>query len=178
MANEIFFFATKEDLLSIVRNVEQMIHLKYVQAKAYDSKNIKIYESLEDYNEIGINKSGNHQSENFLVLESDDELILREVQQLGGSNKYYVDQMKNQNSVLLWPGGIYEMDYLICGHIGTIHTSTNSKKIFNMYKKYIRLICKKKVGKYYISNNAMNLFNELRFITINVNQSKEYDLKL
>lgn len=178
MANELFFFLTRDDLVNILQNVERNVQLKYIEAKAYADDDIKEYISLMEYDELGINKSGDHQSEGFLVLEKNEKLILREVQQVDGTTKYFVDQLKNENSVTFWPGGMHKEKYLICGHVGTVNTSESSKRIFKLFQKFIKKRCKTKVGRYYIGNDAINLNGNLRFITISVNQPKEYDIKI
>lgn len=177
MANEIYFFTTKLDLIKIIQNVEQNIQLKYIETNSYDSSEIKVYDSLEEYENIGINLSGDHQSESFLVLEKNDQLNIREVKQINSGVKYYVDQMENENSIVIWPGGIYKNHYLICGHAGTINKTPESKKILNIFNKNIKKQCNQKIGRYYIGKDAQKLFNQIRFITINVNQSEEYDVK-
>lgn len=178
MAKELYFFLTKEDWFRISANVEQSIQLKYIPAKTYSSNEIKEYVSLKDYEELGINKSGNHQTESFLMLEKDKKLKVREVKQVDGEIMYFVDQSRNEDSVLLWPGGMHMNTYLICGHMGTIHTTEKSKKIFSIFEKAIKKQCKTKVGRYYVGDDAKTICNNVRFITINVNQSKEYDLKI
>lgn len=178
MANEIYFFATKEDLLRIIQKVEQNIKLKYVENNSYDSNEIKIFNSLEEYENIGINLSGNHQSQSFLVLEWNDILNIREVKQTSGGMKYCVDQMVNENSIVIWPGGTYKDKYLICGHMGTIHKTLKSKNLFNIFQKAIKKECSKKVARYFIGNEAIKQCEQMRFITMNVNQSEEYDIKI
>lgn len=181
MAKELYFFLTKEDWLQILEGIEQTSSFKYILAKAYSSdefNEMKEYVSLKDYNGLGLNESGNHQTESFLVLERDEILNVREVEQVDGGIRYIVDQLKNEKSVFLWPGGIHRNQYLICGHIATIHTGEKSKKIYSMFEKSIKKQCKTKVGRYYVGNEAIKLRNKVRFITININQSEEYDLKI
>ena len=86
--------------------------------------------------------------------------------------------MNNEESVLFWPGGIFENKYLICGHVGTVYLNEKSKKILDIIQKIIKKQCETKVGRYYISKEAKKMYNNLRFITININQSKEYDIKI
>lgn len=178
MAKEIYFFCTKNDLINILQNVEEIIQLKYVEVKSCSSPNFEEYNSLEEYKEFGTNKSGNHQSESFLVLEKSDKLVVREVQQSVGVIKYFIDQSMNKNSISIWPGGIYDNKYLICGHVGTINTTEKAKNIFNAFQKQIKKQCVFRAGRYYVGEEAKDLYNRLRFITININQPSEYDLKI
>ena len=178
MAKEIFFFLTKNDWTKVLESLEKSLQLKYIQAKAYSSKEIKEYNSLVEYEEFGINKSGDHQTESFMVLEKNENVRIREVQQVDGGMKYFVDQMENEKSVVLWPGGMHTNKFFICGHMGTIHSDEKSKKIFNLFQSAIKKQCNTKVGRYYVGNDAKTIYNDVRFITINTNQSREYDLKI
>lgn len=178
MTKEIFFFATKNDLLSIINEVQRYESLKYIPTGSYLSKDIIEYLSLEKYENLGINKSGDHQTESFLVLRKTDRLRIREVEQTDGSLLYFVDQLENEDSIVLWPGGINKGEFLICGHASTINESKLSRVLFNYFSKNIKRLCKKQVGRYYIGEGAQSLYGEMRFITINVNQSTDYDLKM
>ena len=178
MAREIYFFMTRDDLLCMLQKVEESIGVKYIENKAYYSKNIFVYDSLKDFESLGFNKTGNHQSESFLVLNKLDELYLEERQQYDGKMRYLADQSNNVDSVIFWPGGTYQDQFLICGHVGTISTSEKSKKILKVFQKYIKNQCKYKVGRYYFSDHVREISNEIRLITINVNEAKEYDLTI
>lgn len=178
MAKEIFFFLSKKDLVGVLQELEKSLQLKYIIVKSYISNNIKEYKSLVDYEALGVNKSGNHQSESFLVLDKSSKLILKEVMQTDNTIRYIVSQERNMDSVVFWPSGIYENSYFICGHVGTISSSEMSQKIFTAFQKAIKKKCTTRIGRYYIGEEAKKSYNHMRFITINVNQPKEYDLKI
>lgn len=178
MGKSLYFFLTKNDLISILENVEQIISLKYVWEDSYTTNEIEEYTSLIEYVELGINKSGEQQEESFLVLEKSDKLIVREVPQFDGGYRYIVDQEKNMDSIDIWPGGIYGDKYLICGHLGTISNSDKSLKIFSIFQKAIINQCKIKRGRYYVGEDAKNLYGKRRFITMYAGQPVEFDLQL
>lgn len=146
MARNMHFFCTRNDLINIQHEIEKEVQIKYVEMKSYASEELNIYETLEEYELLGINKTGEHQS-------------------------------TNANSIVILPGGIYENEYLICGHIGTINVE-ESKKLFSVFQKSIKKQCKIKAGSYYVGNDAKLLYGHMRFITINIHQPMEYDLKI
>lgn len=178
MSKECFFFMTKEDLLTIFQEIEKNTLLKYIYGGIYNSNTVEEYQSIKDYKNLGVNVSGNHQSERLLIMEKDDSLIIREVLQETGDFKYFVDEMKNNNAISFWPGGTYNEKFIICGHVSTINQTSNSIKLVNTIIKQIKKQSKANVGRYYVGANAMDLYNTVRFITMNVNQSEEYDLKI
>lgn len=176
MSKQIHFFATKEDMLHIIRNIEENMELKYVKLDAYNTKDIKTYNSLAEFEDLGINISGEHLDNGFLVLERDEILNIDTVQLRAGGENYHINQKLNENSITIWLSGIHKNEYLVCGHMGTIHDS--SKKLYDVFRKGIRKQCDKKIDSYFVGKEAIKLYGKLRFITINTNQSEEYDLKL
>jgi len=63
---------TKTDLLNVMNKCEESIPIRYIEAKAYSTTEIKEYASLAEDEDVGINKSGNHLSERFLIVEEED----------------------------------------------------------------------------------------------------------
>lgn len=153
-----YFFLTKEDLISIMRSVQASEPVYCVETGNFASNDIKRYDSLEEYENFGIKKSGEGHTESFLVLRQSDELIIRERQAHDGSMRYLVDQLENQDSIVLWPGGIYGDEYFICGHIGTTGLTETAIKMFKLFEKYIKKQCKMKIGRYYISESAKEMY--------------------
>lgn len=141
-------------------------------------RDIPIHDSLIDYEYLGISKTGDHQSESFLVMEKADGLHPEERRQFDGRMRYLVDQSNHPDSVSLWLGGMYRDKFLVCGHMGTISSSDTSKQIFNVFRKCIKAQCKYKSGRYYFSENVKGISDKIRLITINAGQSPEYDLKI
>jgi len=177
MANEIFFFATRDDMLKRLKQFETVKRLKYIKCGGYNSPDIDEFQSGDEIPDLGINNSGNHQSESYLIQDISIPVLVREIKQSTGEVRYFVDQMLNKESIVIWPSGIYGNCHLICGHIATI---SSEKTSLELYKPFSKMFVKdfKKVGKYYIGPEALSLTGKMRFITMNVNQPIEYDLKV
>ncbi len=177
MAKEIYFFLTKEELIKVFQEVEHTYDIKYIRSKEYNSRKLQEFSFIKEIDGLGVNKSGNHQTESFLVVEKRYTVVVRSVVQTNGSVSYYLDQMNNENSIVFWPSGIYGNKFFVCGHVGANNNETSSK-LFSCVKKKIMKQCDEKVGRYYIGKEAKNLYNIHRFITINISQPEEYDIKL
>lgn len=172
------FFATKADLLEISQNVEQVSQIKYLKQNSKETEDVRILSSLKDYENLGINSSGEKSAETFLVVEKAEPYYIREVQLNKGGMRYFLDQVLNPNSILLRPGGLYKDDFLICGEIGTMGNSIESKKIYNIFLKAIKQqSCANKEG-LFVGQDAMKLYGKRRFIGISIKQPEEYDLLL
>lgn len=176
MARRINFFASRTDIEKIIWNIENSIQLNYFVVKNYDNQNIQMYESLKEFENLGINKSGDRLRERFLVMESNDQLELETVPLLSGETIYTINQEKNKKSALFWPGGMYDGEFLIAGCVSTVYSE--ELKLFNVFQRNIKKQCKTKIGIFYIGEDAMTLYEQYRFITIDIRESKEYDLNM
>lgn len=177
MSKEVFFFATKSDITSGLQAIEDIRPVKYVKTGLFDDRDVPVYMSYNEIQYLGINSTGNHQSESYLVLDKSVGIIVREVPQSKGGVKYAVDQMHNNASIVFWPGGLYMGDYLVCGHIETISNDLISQELFKEFSKKITKGFKK-IGRHYCGPDSLQLKGRVRFITMSINQSSEYDLKV
>jgi len=177
MSKEIFFFATKSDMIGGLKEIEQAHKIKYVKCGGYDFKDYIEFESIDKFNNLGINTIGNHQGESYLILDAIMPVVAREIKQSDGGVKYFIDQMANRTSIGFWPSGIYEKDYLVCGHIATISDDINSLELYKFFTKTFIKGCRK-MGRYYIGAEAFELSKEMRLITMSINEPVEYDLKV
>ncbi|MFC5530164.1 hypothetical protein [Cohnella yongneupensis] len=177
MSKEVLFFATKSDIMSGLQKIEGEYSLKYVRSGLFDNEDVKIYSSALEIEELGYNKSGNGLTHAYLVMDQSTQLNIRNVPQQRGGMKYAIDQLINTESLLFAPGGLYGDGYLIFGRITTISSLPVG---LNFFKEFTKKVTKGfiKIGRYYVGPEAKLLSNERRLITININQSPEYDLKL
>lgn len=177
MGKTLYFFVTKEDLHKIIQNVEQTISLKYVMDHLYDSTRFQIYHSFEQYEGFGMNRSGDHQTDLFFIFERNCPIVLKQVPQFEGGIKYSLGQDLNKDSITFWPGGLYQDQFLIMSHIGTISNSPESLKLFDIFKKVIKKQCNmhNRGSNIWYSDAVKEVSNKYRLITININSPREYD---
>jgi hypothetical protein len=176
MKAETFFFATRTDMATNLKRIEKSRPIKYVKCGGYDSQNYILYNSVDDFANLGINVTGDHQTESYLVLDADVDVNSYAVKQDEGGVRYFVNQKENDDSIVFWPGGFYGNDYLICGHISTVYNNRS----FELYKYFSSRFVKdfKKINRYYVSKEVFGVSPKVRLITININQPKEYDFKI
>lgn len=175
MSRNLYFFMSKDDLINMSKMAEKQIDIVYILHKAHYQTDVKGFETIKDLPDLGINLSGDHQSELYLVIERNRNISWRKVKQQDGQYRYFVDQKENPDSIAFWPGGFYNKESLLCGHIGTISDTAGSKKIFKCFEKSIKKICTEKHGRYYYSENVKNMKN-VRLITMHVNEPSQYDI--
>jgi hypothetical protein len=176
---ELFFFATKEDLKNTLQKVQEKVKIKYIKKGIYNSPNEVIeYRSISELSGFGVNMSGDHSTDSFLVMYEEDKVTIEKVAQHEGGYKFFVDQGSNVDSIELWPGGLYDDSFLISGEIATISNSEKSKILFKTFSNLIKKNYQKISGsRYYVSSGIDDIKNKIRLITMTVKQPIEYDLK-
>jgi hypothetical protein len=176
-SKQIHTFATKKDLVESLGRIEAEREFTYYSCGLLDSPEVLKFNSLLDWQHLGIHKTKDHVTgDRFLVLNHRIALKIREVPQRKGGVKYAVDQLFNPSSIIFAPGGFYQHDYLITGHIGTASDDSDS---IELYKFFCKRFTKgySKVKAWNVGPGALKLLgNGLRFITGSVSQNPIYDL--
>ena len=175
MAKEFRFFTLKEDLLEILSDIEK---IKYVKDEIYNKEEYITYKSITELEDLGINKTGDHNSPNYLVLYSTDPVISEGRRQINtGEIKYFLGQHMNKNSIAFWPGGLYEENFLIHGHVSTISEDEKSEELYKTFKKAFSKKCKK-IHNWYFGKEALSIAKDVRLITIGIKQPKTNDFTI
>src|SRR5437762_10434006 len=110
------FFATRDDLLPVLQEVELHHALKYLECGLFGDAERPVFHSSLELENLGTAVAGDSNREpTFLVLRSEASLKVREVLQRRGALKYAVDQLNNPESIVLKPGGRYGDSVIIAG---------------------------------------------------------------
>lgn len=174
------FFCCKDDLLLIIQNIEKSVNLKYAAGGMYLSINdVKLYTTLLDYEDLGTHTSGEHQNGYFLVVEATSGITLEGCHLVDGNTRYTINQLKNPDSIVFHPGGLYKDKFLVHGQVSTIGTGSKAQTLMKIFQKEIKRQCPKRGGVFYYSEGVEHLYNNgVRLITISVKSPTEYDLKI
>lgn len=177
----ILFFATKDDLLSMITLVERNGSLRYVQMGNFLSSEVEArFNILETGAELPcLGKASADSSaacEAFLVCDPNTTINLRTVE---GSDveRVCVDQFFNPDSVEFKPGGIWGDDILLYGRVGTASESQASQALMKRFQAAIRKSFLK-IKSYYVGPQAMTLLESGKRLTIAAQSPKQFDLTL
>ena len=168
MAKRINFFATKNDMVSILSKMEEQFSydLKYVQCGRSEPIS---YETVNEIPGLGTLKE-KHSEISFLIMPNDEEVMTNQ------SGQVY--QGDNPYSLELDPSGISEDGTgLIHGMFATMEYNEISDGLLKAVKKILNSECKNVRG-WYIGKEAESLYGKLRFICIGLNEPEEYDFKI
>jgi len=168
MAKRINFFATKNDMISVLSKLEEQFphDLKYVQCGKSDRNE---YGSVKDIPGLGTLKE-KHNEISYLIMRKDDEVTLNE--------HGLVYPGENARSLEFDPAGISEDGTgLIHGMFATMDDNEISDGLIKAVRKILNADCRKIRG-WYTGKEAESLYGKLRFICIGLNEPELYDFKM
>ena len=168
MSKRINFFATKNDMVSVLSEMEEQLPfgIKYIQCGKTDSIS---YSTVKDIPGLGTLKE-KHSEISFLIMPNDEEVTSTQ------SGQVY--QGDNPRSLEFDPSGISEDGTgLIHGLFATMEDNEISDGLLKAVKKIMNSECKKVRG-WYIGKEAESLYGKLRFICIGLSEPEEYDFRI
>ena len=178
-SKQIPLFATKTDLIEVLKEVESIYNIKYVEMGLFDSSQVREHERLSLIPSIGFTKFGAWISleHRYMVVQKNEKIIVRTVPQRKVGAKYAVDPMQNPESVELSTGGIFleKENILVGGRIATASDDSFSTEIYKALSSKIRKHFKK-IGTVYIGKEAEEKLQDGWRLVTNEKSPKEYDL--
>ena len=173
--NQISFFATKDDLSSLLRAVESDRRLQFVVGGTFDEMpDVKAQDSLLGSLDLeGATSTIN--SAIYLLSAPGTSVEIERIEQRRGGVRYAVDQFANPKTVVLRPGGQLE-GCIVAGQLGTASDDPSSLELFQFIRKRVRRLFTK-VKAFYVGNEASELLDKGWRLTANVKSPPLYDLK-
>lgn len=168
MTKRISFFATENDMISILSKLEEQLShdIKYIQNGKTDPLS---FSTVKDIPGLGTLKN-THSEISYLIMRKDDEV---------NANQYgQVYPGENSRSLVFDPSGISEDGTgLIHGMFATMEDNEISEGLFKAVRKILNSECRKIRG-WYIGKEAEGLYGKLRFICIGVSEPELYDFRI
>ena len=168
MTNRINFFATKNDMISILSKLEEQLsyEIKYIQCGKKDGS---FYRTIKDIPGLG-NLQKNHGEISFIIMPADAVVTINEYGQ--------VYQGENKCSLGFDPSGISEDGTgLIHGMFAIMDDNEISFELFKAVKKLMKAECRISRG-WHIGKEAEGLYGKLRFICIGLNEPESFDFRI
>lgn len=161
-------FGMKKDLENIFQEFQNNNMVNYYRCGQNNSHKITDITKIDNF---GISMNGSHIGNQYLIVKGNQMIQL-------DFNKY-INQKCNETSIVIDLGGLYDENALLPTTISTIwYENESSKKLYSNLKRNIRTYSVCVVNGYMILKNAYEQKDRLRFVTINVQSPKEYDLKV
>ena len=170
------FYATCEDLMVLLQDVELRFAVKYVECGLFDDSARPVYPTHSSIPSLGLAQSGDSNFEpTFLVLPLEASLKVRAVAQRRGGTKFAVDQLENPGTVAFKPGGRHGAAAVIAGMVGSVHSddiATDLLKAFcQALTRHFTIM-----RSYSVGTNAKSLHDSGARLTKSVGSPPQFDL--
>lgn len=135
-----FFFATTEDLLPVLLEVEKKHRIKYARFGHHDSAYVECHASASALPTLFL--PAPHESalacSAYLVTWLDAPVRPRRISRNDGTTVWSVDQLENEASTVLRHGGRLDADVLLSGEVRTVHKDPAAQKLQRAFDTAIR----------------------------------------
>jgi hypothetical protein len=173
------FYATTEDLLPVIEQVESKLSVAYVEAGLFESAAIAAFRGGVELPTL--HKRAPTESAisgyRYLVTFSDVTPQIREVHQRNGGSRYAVDQLANPDSVIFQHGGFWNPGVLLYGCVSTVSNSSNSLRLHRAFSSAIAEHFTR-IKSFYVGDKARSAMLSGCRLTIAASSPSEYDLAL
>jgi hypothetical protein len=176
-SRRIGFFATGDDMAGLLSTFETSRPCQYTLCGLFLEREPKTARSHKEIPDLGIATHPTSAANPTYLVSLDGETIaIREVKQKAGGVRFAIDQLMNENTVALTPGGRYGNDVLLAGQIGTASTSPQSRALCKILANLVRQRFSK-VNAFYLGSEALNAWKAGARLTIAVQSPPEFDLR-
>src|SRR5215472_4541180 len=168
------FFATKNDLVPVLRCVEQRTPVKYVLFGHFPIPESPTFRRGEEIPNLGIAPGESHVScPIFLICDPGLKLITRAI-----NGVYSFDQLENPDTITFSTGGLWK-DILLYGEFATCTGSFSpiAKRLLQRYTYQVRKHFKY-IGAYYVGAEAEEMLKQGKRLTLAEQTPKSFDLQL
>jgi hypothetical protein len=123
--SELAFYATRNDLLRLLTDVEAQTAIAYVRGGSYSAMHYAHLETASEIPDVGsADADSSAACTSYMIIDASTRLELRHVEgDPGVASRYELDQLYNPDTVVLTPGG-RRGDALIAGRVATAEART------------------------------------------------------
>jgi hypothetical protein len=172
------FFATADDLIPVFEQVEAMRLLQYARCGNFETPRIHFFFSGALLPSLGERLA--HESAiagpRYLISERGAHVTVRKISLNSGGEHFAIDQLMNEDTTVLWHGGIYKEGVLLYGRVDT---ASKTKGALQLQRSFTNAIRKhfKRVRAFWVGPNAERLLDLGWRLTAAEQCPPELDLK-
>ena len=138
-----FFYATKADIIQVLRAVDARVPLKFVPSWECKPGGPPVYASWEDIPDLGICSTGDSLEEigkrGLLAMPRDCPVVIATRTLRNGEIMYTVELEDNPKAIQFNPCGLHEGRLLIQGYFeNLLYAAPDSKRLFGIFQRAVR----------------------------------------
>jgi hypothetical protein len=135
-----FFFATADDLLPVLLSVEAKRAVVYTLCGHIHEPSTDHYQSARNLTTLFKPQPCESAvgGPAYLITEAGTEVVLRQLSQYEGKDRWAVDQLANPDSTVLRHGGLFKENVLLSGEVRTAYKTTVAQRLQRAFDAAIR----------------------------------------
>ncbi len=171
MTTHLMFYATRNDLLPLLQQVEQAVPIKYTEAGRFDDGRLRHYPSADALPNLGMaSNSAAVACRRYLMSERYQPVLPR----LAGPSTL-IDQVENSETVSFNTGGLWGDDILLHGRFATLSSGPFPSRLMKELRGNLRKRFNK-IKVFYVGKEAQEMLNSGKRLTLAESTPKNYDL--
>jgi hypothetical protein len=174
----IFFFATPNDIVPVLRRFQNNAPLKYVETIKLATPNRSIYLDPGEIPNPGISTqaSGNTSIEYMVSLRDKKNQVYTFVDS-SGTRRWMINGADNEDAVILNMAGLWRTGTLLPGIMDTMHDTRVAQQLMRWFLASLKQEGFVKMDLWWLGREAMTYLRGGRRLTIAEQAPPEYDLQ-
>lgn len=124
-SKQLHFFATYNDIANVLQQFEAQQSVMYVLAGLFDRNCPQYFETYKVINSLSVSPDGDpNRIPGYLVVDPLHKILVREVPQKDGGQKFAIDQYLNPETLYFQSGGLFADKIIVPGRIGIVHQTS------------------------------------------------------
>lgn len=178
----IYFFATRNDLLTVANAVEEKVSLQYILAHhqlhpAY-GPTAPTYPSASRFPSLGIAAAKQTGSCERYLVASRTTAVVPVTRLIDGNPETYFEPGNCPDCIEFNAGGLWEGRVLINGLVQTWSDSKEARRLMRLFMSTFEKIFKRKIGAYWIGPEAYEFLRGGGRLTLNVDAEPSFDIQI
>lgn len=170
------FFATREDILLVLKVVESDGPLQYVRTGNQLNPDFETFLRGTDIPNLGVaDQETGSVCKAFLVTKTTVPITVQSIKGSSGVQRYLMDQLLNPDTVGFTPAGMWGEDIVLQGVVGTASESAASQDLMKKFNSAFKESFTKMQGRF-VGPQALALFNAGKRLTIAAQSPRDFDL--
>ena len=173
---QIQFFATREDLLLVLENVERDTTLRYVRTGNQLNPYFETFQRGRDIPNLGVaDRETGSVCGTFLVAKAATSITAKNLRGSSGVQRFVVDQLLNPDTVALTPAGRWGEDLVLNGRLATASNAAVSQELMKRFSSAFRKHFRR-IGAYWVGPQSVALLAAGKRLTISAQSPPDFDL--
>lgn len=169
-------YACDDDMLAIFDMVESRMPLAYVRMAQHTSPRLEMFERGRDLPGIGREPNDvSVRTNSWLVTQHGLAIVPRTIKLTNGRISYAVDQLANEDTIEITPGGRLNDAIVLSGRIASVSDTVCAKQLMNAFRNALRRSFERVRG-YWVGPAAAHLLDNGGRLTIATQSPSEFNL--